>query len=435
MLCRDLVAGVLLAGTLGACAAVDSTVAPRYDTVSRSIAQARNESILLNIVRASHDYPLSFSTVSQVIPQMSNTTTVGMPSFLEGPNPQCLNVNAGAIGAAGAARCLTPPGTPGRDIIFGNTNNFTDAIAVQTQFTLSTQETKDFYGALLRPVDLYILDYFIRQGYSRELLFWLFMDSVEVTTGKNTIGFQFNPPYDYGCPQQDLKKRCFREWTELATITGLSVDQHTDPAGGDGGAKGKSGGGGGGGTAVSRFCFDDVLGRRGQAAMEQASPGRVRELMAKYVDPGALQALSPKCGDPWPKQNPEEAATDTLKFHVGPLKFSILPRSAYGIYQFLGRLLRQSAGGTELAIPDYIRVDELKPELSSVLEDRKLLNVVLNQSASECFAETRFIDGYYCVPEEGSANTKRIFGLLAQLLALQTSASDLAITPTVHTVQ
>ena len=76
MLCRDLIAGVLLAGSLSACAAVDSTVAPRYDTVSRSIAQARNESILLNIVRASHDYPLSFSTISQVIPQMTNVPLI-----------------------------------------------------------------------------------------------------------------------------------------------------------------------------------------------------------------------------------------------------------------------------------------------------------------------------------------------------------------------
>ncbi len=427
MLCRDLVAGVLLAGTLGACAAVDSTVAPRYDTVSRSIAQARNESILLNIVRASHDYPLSFSTISQVIPQMTNTTTVGLPSFLEGPNPQCINTNGGAIGAAGIARCLTPPGSPGRDIIFGNTNNLTDAIAVQTQFNLSTQETKDFYNALLRPVDLYILDFFIRQGYSRELLFWLFMDSVEVTiAGRGTLGFQFNPPYDYGCPQQDPRKRCFREWTELATVTGLSVDQHTEKS-----ESGKI-------ASYSRFCFDDVLGRRGQAAMQQASPGRLQYIMAKYVDPGTLQALSPKCGSPWPKQTDSDATTDTLKFRVGPLQFEILPRSAYAIYQFLGKLLRQQNGGLEFdesQIPEYIRKEDIRPELSTVKEDKQLLNVVLNQSTSSCFAETRFIDGYYCVPEEGSANTKRIFGLLAQLLALQTSASDLAITPTVHTVQ
>jgi hypothetical protein len=155
------------------------------------------------------------------------------------------------------------------------------------------------------------------------------------------------------------------------------------------------------------------------------------------VDPGALKALPPKCGDPWPKETDETAALDTLKFRVGPLQFDILPRSAYGIYQFLGKLLRQSRGGVELdetRIPDYVREDEVKPELSTVREDRKPLNVVLDQS-SECFAQTRFIDGYYCFPEEGSANTKRIFGLLAQLLALQTSAADLAITPTVHTVQ
>ena len=117
---------------------------------------------------------------------------------------------------------------------------------------------------------------------------------------------------------------------------------------------------------------------------------------------------------------------DTLKFHVGPLQFDILPRSAYGIYQFLGKLLRQSRGGLELdpsQMPENIREDELRPELSTIKEDRQLLNVILNQSSSGCFAETRFIDGYYCVPEEGSANTKRVFGLLAQLLALQTSAS------------
>ena len=423
MLCRDLVAGVVLAGTLGACAAVDSTVAPRYDTVSRSIAQARNESILLNIVRASHDYPLSFSTVSQVIPQMTNTTTVGVPQFAVGPNPKCATFTNGIAGAA----CLAVPPSPVRDVIFGNSNNFTDAIAVQTQFTLSTQETKDFYNALLRPVDLYVLNFFIRQGYSRELLFWLFMDSVEVTiANRGTLGFQFNPPYDYGCPQQDPRKRCFREWTELATVTGLSVDQHKEKAEG-----GKT-------DSLSRFCFDDVLARRGRAAMEQASPGRLKYIMDRYVDPGTLQALSPKCGAPWPKESDTEtAATDTLKFRVGPLQFEILPRSAYGIYQFLGKLLRQSRGGVELdrnQIPEYVREDEVRPELSTVREDKQLLNVVINQS-SACFAETHFIDGNYCVPEEGSANTKRIFGLLAQLLALQTSASDLAITPTVHTVQ
>ena len=130
----------------------------------------------------------------------------------------------------------------------------------------------------------------------------------------------------------------------MATLTGLSVDQHTEK-----GENGKT-------ASYSRFCFDDVLGRRGQAAMNQASPGRLQYIMAKYVDPGTLQALSPKCGSPWPKETNTEATTDTLKFHVGQLQFEILPRSAYAIYQFLGKLLRQQNGGLEFdesQIPEY----------------------------------------------------------------------------------
>jgi hypothetical protein len=416
MWCREFVAGIMLAGTLGACAAIDSSVAPRYDTVSRSLAEARNESILLNIVRASHDYPLSFSAVSSVIPQMANTTTIGAPQFLLGPNPRCVP----------QPTCLAVPPSPVRDVIFGNSNNASNSVAIQTQFTLSTQETKDFYNALLRPVDLYVLSYFIRQGYSRELLFWLFLDSTEIKFGAHglVLGYQFNPPYDYGCPEKDPRKRCFREWNELATITGLSVDEHIEK--GEGGKN----------ASHARFCFDKVLALRGQRAMELTSPGRAKYLIDKYVDPGALNQLSPTCGSPWPKQSdPEAAATDTLKFNVGALEFSLVTRSTYGIYQFLGKLLRQSRGGVDFEVPAWVRPEDVRPELSTVQEDHKLLNVVFDRSAGSCFAETQFLDGIYCVPEDGSSNTKRIFGLLAQLLALQTTASDLAITPTVHTVQ
>src|SRR6202043_2026961 len=105
MWCRDLLAGILLAGVVGACAVVDP-VDPRYDTVNRSLAKARNESILLNIIRSSHDWPMSFTTVPQVNPSMQNVTTFGVPSFLVGPN--------------GAA----PLPAPGRDVIFGNQQNF-----------------------------------------------------------------------------------------------------------------------------------------------------------------------------------------------------------------------------------------------------------------------------------------------------------------------
>src|SRR5580704_7084534 len=90
-------AGMCLAGAcavlLSACAVVDP-VDSRYDTISRSLAKARNESIFLNIVRASHDYPLSFVTVSNVTPTMTNTSSLGLPTFLFGPGFISGNTNS-----------------------------------------------------------------------------------------------------------------------------------------------------------------------------------------------------------------------------------------------------------------------------------------------------------------------------------------------------
>ena len=157
-------AGICLAGAcavlLSACAVVDP-VDSRYDTISRSLAKARNEFIFLNIVRASQDYPLSFVTVSNVTPTMTNTSSLGLPNFLVGP---------GFV--SGSANSLF---TPGRDVIFGNTTA-SNTTAVGSNFNVSTQETSTFYQGFLKPIDLQTLDYFIRQGYPRELLFWLFTD-------------------------------------------------------------------------------------------------------------------------------------------------------------------------------------------------------------------------------------------------------------------
>ena len=76
-------AGPLIAGALTACAVIDP-VDHRYDTISRSLATARNEAILLNLARASHDYPLSFVTIANVSPSMTNTSTFSLPTFLLG---------------------------------------------------------------------------------------------------------------------------------------------------------------------------------------------------------------------------------------------------------------------------------------------------------------------------------------------------------------
>jgi uncharacterized membrane protein YgcG len=440
---RSLLVVVLLASLAGACGLTDP-VDYRYDNIGRSLAVARNEAIFLNIVRASHDYPLAFTTISQVTPSMTNTTSFALPSFMEGPGGVHVAATAGA-----SAVSTFPSSSPFRDVIFGNTTA-ANATAVSSNFNVATQETSSFYIGFLKPIDLQTLDYFIRQGYSREMLFWLFADTVELKLGSRTIGMRYDPPRDYGCDKNDPKPLCWPDFVLIAIGAGLTVEELTvqTPASGaskggggsaSGGGKESSGGGGpsgGGGkgetTIYARFCFDPVLARQAQRQMgDRWLP------VAKAFD---VSLAGPKCGTKWdPAKQAEQPQVDTLNFNVGPYVFKITPRSAFGTFEFLGNLMKiqRQEAAEQQDLPPYIppgREDvEGLPLLATVRDDPNLLTV-LQSGPGACFVHTWFYDGDYCVPESATT-TKRIFSLLAQLIAIQTAASDLSITPIVRVIQ
>jgi hypothetical protein len=435
---RVLLVGALLAGALGACAVVDP-VDNRYDTVGRSLAKARNESIFLNLVRASHDYPLSFTTIANVTPSLTNTTSFSLPSFLLGPSARL---------ATGPA--LAPGFTPGRDVIFGNTTAG-NTTAVSTNFNVSTQETSAFYQGFLRPIDLQTLAYFIRQGYSRELLFWLFTDgfTLQLPTAPQPFGYHYSPPDDYGCSQIDPKHRCFIDWVHNAAYTGLTVEEKTEQASASssapkGGASSDHGSGGSPkGTSYARFCFNPVLA---QQAASSVAPALVQEAQSNLEVQRTVLFKSPlTCGSPdWvPTDNKDVAQADNLPLSFSPtpggpqISFTITPRSAYGVFVFLGTLMRMQR---EHLVPTryaYIppnRPYAAEPPVLETVHDDPQLMTVLQNLGGQCFVHTWFEDGDYCVPEQ-AATTKRIFSLLAQLIAIQTAASDLSITPVVRILQ
>ena len=425
---RVLLVGALLAGALGACAVVDP-VDNRYDTVSRSLAKGRNESIFLNLVRASHNYPLSFVTVANVTPSLTNTTSLALPNFLLGPRFN----NA-------------LPTSQDRDIIFGNTTA-SNTTAVSTNFNVSTQETSAFYQGFLKPIDLQTLNYFIRQGYPRELLFWLFTDSFQLNKDGSRYGYHYDPPDDYGCSREDPLHRCFIDWVHSATLAGLTVEERTVQSSSSGGG---GGGGGGGGssdkssstgkpttTAYARFCLDRILG--GQAAATLPREVVVAQTSLRNLDVRIDLLYDKKliCRESWDQEDFSGPQPDTLPLKFGTTAFTIVPRSAYGVFKFLGSLMKVEREHIPPAPYAYIPPDRQyavqPPRLETVHEDPRLLTVVQNLGG-QCFVHTWFIDGDYCVPEE-AATTKQIFGLLAQLIAIQTAASDLSITPVVRVLQ
>jgi hypothetical protein len=432
---RVLAAGACFAGLLSACAVVDP-VDSRYDTVSRSLAKARNESIFLNLIRASHDYPLSFATVANVTPTMTNTSSFGLPSFLLGP-PTIFGTAAGSIQSLASS-------SPGRDAVFGSTTA-SNSTAVSTNFNISTQETSSFYEGFLKPIDLQVLDYFIRQGYSRELLFWLFTDSVEITVkGGPTVGTRYNPPEDYGCIRGDTRRRCFRDFVLVAIAAGVTVEEQTvQTAPPNSAGQTKTAGGAGAGKPetqiFARFCFNPVFAERAKNAL---GPELYQRVTSKYADLPPSQ-FQPKCGDPaWkPAEHASDPQLDSFPFQVGPISFKIVPRSAYGVFEFLGTLIRLERDRPRPAATTFIPgerfADEQKPPMLRTAppgEDPYLVQVVPGNNDGRCFVHTWFFDGDYCVPESAT-NTKRIFSLLAQLIAIQTAATDLSITPSVRIIQ
>jgi hypothetical protein len=436
---RVLVAGYV-AGLLSACAVVDP-VDSRYDTVARSLAKARNESIFLNLVRASHDYPLSFVTVANVTPTMTNTTNFGLPAFLLGP-PAVLSTTASTVQSI--------PNSVGRDAVFGSTTA-ANSTAVSTNFNVSTQETSSFYEGFLKPIDLQVLDYFIRQGYPRELLFWLFTDSFELTFRGHMLGYHYAPPDDYGCSRDDPKHRCFVDWVHDATLAGLTVEEQTLQQSGSSAQKGgdKPGGAAKATTTIfARFCFNSVLAQQAQALMAREDYEKSRNDLD--VKPAELFASDLTCGSPlWtPAKDAEKPQPDILplEFKRSQIVFTIVPRSAYGVFEFLGTVMKMKREQEKALegegvydppgrpyIPDNRRYALKSPTLITVHQDPELLQV-LHNIGGDCFVHTWFRDGNYCVPEE-AATTKRIFALLAQLIAIQTAAGDLSITPVVRVIQ
>jgi hypothetical protein len=437
---RVLLAGGVLAGLLSACALVDP-VDRRYDTIGRSLAKARDESIFLNLIRASHDYPLAFTTIANVTPTMTNTSSFGLPTFSSGP-PNCILATL-----PGSTRtCSFPTAVPGAATVFGSTTA-SDSTAVSTNFNVATQETGSFYDGFLKPIDLQTLDYFIRQDYPRELLFWLFADSFQLSEGPHDLGYQYQPPVTYGCPETDKRQMCFREWVWVAVLTGLTVEEKTivkpasASAGGGGDSEKPSGGGSKGGKAetfvVARCCFSDVLERQAQVQMGQAL---ATETAAKYMNFSFTP--SPRCGtwtDAQAQADSQKPQPDTFDFNVGPLKFRVVPRSAYGVFEFLGTVIKMETQGLAPSDHAYLpppprgRQDEADPPRLLTTDNQLLLEIALN-GGPDCFSHTWFYDGDYCVPESAT-NTKRIFSLLAQLIAIETQASDLSITPVVRVIQ
>jgi hypothetical protein len=370
----------------------DNRVA-RLDIASE---KARDEMIFTNVIRASRAEPLAFLQVGQITGSNTSAATMGLPSLVLGPSPPSKIVTTPATGAAAAflAGALDKqavfganPGAPG----FAP-NSAT--VSGSTTFNVTPSETKDFYRGLLLTVEPETLAFFIEQGVATETLFYLFTEKVVEERG-GVIHQYLNDPLD---PNFDK----FQYYVAAAMTYGLASEpvpgaKPAKPAASDKKDKGESSEAENAAAQDWRLCFDRSAWAPGTKAADN----------------------HPMCGS---REKMKDQRIVTYRDAKGQMvKLRVFPRSTFAIFQYLGRIVAAGEAG-------QIKLKTEQAIGRAPLQDDTLFAVT--SDGRDCFLSIDY-GRRYCVPED-ALNTKRILGLLAQLLALNTSVRDVGITPQVQ---
>ena len=254
-----------------------------------------------------------------------------------------------------------------------------------TTIDVSVQETKDFYRGLLTPVSPRTVAFFTAQGIPREILFYLFTDRLIETKAGRRRELRNDPR----SPSFDE----FKRYVGLAMQYGLSSEIISTPE--NHGKKENE--------EHSRLCFDPL-----------------------YKSPNvSYRGNNPLCGSSSRFDKGHNVST-FLSRTGEPVAIEIRPRSTFEIFNYLGGLVRAGDDGlVQLSNQDDAGLN---------VEQDNILFLVTQGGGQPCFVDVAYAGASYCVPDGSAPNTTRILGLLAQLLALNTTVSDLPATPSVRIV-
>ncbi|HZT88365.1 MAG TPA: hypothetical protein VFA12_10375 [Stellaceae bacterium] len=149
-----LVASLLLAG-LGSCSIIDN-FSPRAVNFNLQAEQAQLQALLLNIVRASLNRPMQFTSLSTITGTQSMTGSASLLIPFGHHRPA----------AAASPDQLTPSTT----------------ISASPTFTVPVLDTQEFYQGELTPLTGQEYHFFVEEGYTPAQLLYLFANAIELKT-------------------------------------------------------------------------------------------------------------------------------------------------------------------------------------------------------------------------------------------------------------
>lgn len=191
------IGAALTALTLSSCGVVDN-FANRAVNFNLVAEQAQQEALLLNIVRASLNRPMQFTTLSSITGNASESanTTLSLPFGAHAHRPKGL---------------LSPD-------VFG----FSGTISGGPTFTVPVLDTQEFYQGELKPLTGQEYRFFLDEGITPSVLFYLFVDTIELKVAGvgPTQTFSF-----HSYVSDDFDNDQYETVADYLLALGLSVEQ------------------------------------------------------------------------------------------------------------------------------------------------------------------------------------------------------------------
>jgi hypothetical protein len=385
----------------------------RATLINEGVGAGSNRAVLLNLVRASRSEPLYFLSVTTLHATSTGDLKLGLPQATLGP------VDLPKVQVA-------------QNYTFGsNASNILDNNTT-TSFDVGVLNSKDFYNGLLAPLGVEDVDLLLHQGFSRELVFDLVIDHAKITevTAQNDHK-PLRPPYVvYNDPTAAgfALPLGFEYFIQQAMIHGLT----TETVSGSGAATEKAEGSPAKGipellSAVAAaltkkpsspkvaLCYEPALAAP-DAQVQSDLTGSKSICGQKDNQPASDQASAPLFVN---------LTTPDGKTHY--LEIEVTTRSIFGIFNYLGEMIA-NRDEAEVRLHQYTTVERSNTDPILTLVNR-------GGDLGGCFTAVTYAGGRYCVPQEGSDNTKRVFAMLNMLIALKQSPGDLPTTQTVRIEQ
>jgi hypothetical protein len=383
----------------------------RGTAVDQGVGALQNQTILLNLARASTGEPLYFVSIGNVSAQGQTDLHLAGPSYTEGPGLlHSDTLNELTFGASGSQ-------------FLDNTTN--------TNFQMGVFSTHDFYAGMTTPLGADEVNLLLHQGYPRELVFFLTIEKARITPKTGAPFYIYNNPR-YTDPKDIFGNyAAFEAAIQQAMVHGLTTEV-VDSLSDQGAAApptitAQS-------TPAKSNSASQVLGSAGNIQFvlkkDTSAQPEVQECFDQALATSAgiqdFQTLATKgvtpnfCGTGKHSAEGASAYVYLLGPDQQPVQVEVIFRSTYGIFQYLGGLLNLPAD-QQPTLKDYgVRGEFITPgRFFNVTDGVGVLD--------DCFTAVTFESKRFCAPRDGdgSETTRQIFSILTTLVALKQTPGDL----------